>query len=127
MRFAQRLLALQCLATAASAFPASQALLHAPAPATTSHNISATLFAELEELARIVDISYCVGVTGLGISKPFQCASRCNEFPDFELLSVSTALDGEQSAYLQLTFLGLEHWPASFRLMRLYCSLASTF
>ncbi|EOD51096.1 Lipase class 3 [Neofusicoccum parvum] len=87
MRFAQRLLALQCLATAASAFPASQALLHAPAPATTSHNISATLFAELEELARIVDISYCVGVTGLGISKPFQCASRCNEFPDFELLS----------------------------------------
>jgi len=47
-------------------------------------NISLQLFAELEELSRIVDISYCVGTTG--ISKPFQCASRCNEFPDFELV-----------------------------------------
>jgi len=47
-------------------------------------NISLQLFAELEELSRIVDISYCVGTTG--ISKPFQCASRCAEFPDFELV-----------------------------------------
>lgn len=47
-------------------------------------NISIELFAELEELSRIVDISYCVGTTG--ISKPFQCASRCGEFPDFELV-----------------------------------------
>jgi len=47
-------------------------------------NISVQLFAELEELSRIVDISYCVGTTG--ISKPFQCASRCDEFPDFELV-----------------------------------------
>ncbi|RDW77075.1 hypothetical protein BP6252_05128 [Coleophoma cylindrospora] len=48
-------------------------------------NISLPLFAELEELARIVDISYCVGTTG--ISKPFQCASRCNDFPNFELVT----------------------------------------
>jgi hypothetical protein len=47
-------------------------------------NVSIELFAELEELARIVDISYCVGTTG--ISKPFQCASRCDEFPEFELV-----------------------------------------
>jgi hypothetical protein len=51
-------------------------------------SVSARLFAELEELARIVDISYCVGLTGLGIQKPFQCVSRCAEFEDFELVTV---------------------------------------
>ena len=51
-------------------------------------SISTRLFAELEELARIVDISYCVGLTGLGIQKPFQCVSRCAEFEDFELVTV---------------------------------------
>ncbi|OJD32772.1 extracellular lipase [Diplodia corticola] len=82
MRFAPGLLALPCLATAA-AVSTLQEPLQTPALAP---NISATLFAELEELARIVDISYCVGLTGLGIAKPFTCASRCNEFPDFELV-----------------------------------------
>jgi len=56
-----------------------------------SHNhslISHDLFVELEELARIVDISYCVGATGLGIQKPFQCLSRCDEFENFELVTV---------------------------------------
>lgn len=53
-----------------------------------SRNISDSLFNELEELARVVDISYCVGVTGTGIQKPFECASRCHEFPDFELVKV---------------------------------------
>ena len=51
-------------------------------------SISVELFAELEELARIVDISYCVGTAGLGISKPFQCVSRCGEFDNFELVQV---------------------------------------
>lgn len=51
----------------------------------TSRNISTTLFNSLEELARLVDISYCVGSTG--ILKPFQCISRCQEFPGFELVS----------------------------------------
>ena len=50
------------------------------------NRISPTLFRELEELSRIVDISYCVGVAG--ISKPFQCASRCDEFEGFELVTV---------------------------------------
>jgi hypothetical protein len=56
-----------------------------PSLDATSGDISIKLFAELEELSRIVDISYCVGTTG--ISKPFKCASRCDEFPDFELVA----------------------------------------
>ncbi|CZT17915.1 related to triacylglycerol lipase [Ramularia collo-cygni] len=48
--------------------------------------VSNALFAELEELARIVDISYCVGLTSFGISKPFSCLSRCSDFPLFELV-----------------------------------------
>jgi Lipase (class 3) len=50
-----------------------------------SRNVSQTLFNSLEELARIVDISYCVGLTG--IQKPFQCLSRCDDFRGFELIS----------------------------------------
>ena len=57
-----------------------------------NRTISRNLFYELEELSRIVDISYCVGTSG--IQRPFLCASRCQEFPDFELVrvSVGTAL-----------------------------------
>jgi hypothetical protein len=53
--------------------------------------ISQSLFWELEELARIVDISYCVGTAGLGIKKPFKCASRCadRDFETFDLVKVS--------------------------------------
>jgi hypothetical protein len=54
------------------------------------HNVSLRLFAELEELARIVDIAYCVGVTG--IYRPFECASRCDEFPGYELVDVCSFL-----------------------------------
>lgn len=54
-----------------------------------THDISVELFADLEQLSRIVDISYCVGLTGTGIQKPFQCASRCHEFEGFELVTVS--------------------------------------
>lgn len=55
---------------------------------TNNGTISTSLFAELEELARIVDIAYCVGTAGLGIQKPFKCASRCGEFENFELVTV---------------------------------------
>lgn len=55
--------------------------------ATSNRTVSVALFEELEELARIVDISYCVGLTSLGISKPFQCLSRCKDFPAFELVT----------------------------------------
>lgn len=50
--------------------------------------VSPGLFESLEELARIVDISYCVGATGTGIQKPFECLSRCDEFREFELVTV---------------------------------------
>ncbi|KAK5173649.1 uncharacterized protein LTR77_002330 [Saxophila tyrrhenica] len=52
-----------------------------------NRNVSPELFTELEELARIVDISYCVGLTSFGIIKPFKCLSRCSDFPDFELVT----------------------------------------
>ncbi|PTU19228.1 hypothetical protein P175DRAFT_0502749 [Aspergillus ochraceoroseus IBT 24754] len=47
--------------------------------------VSPELFNSLEELARIVDISYCVGNTG--VQKPFECLSHCNEFQGFELVT----------------------------------------
>lgn len=47
--------------------------------------ISSVIFESLEELARIVDISYCVGSTG--IQKPFRCLSRCSDFEGFELVT----------------------------------------
>ncbi|KAF2090480.1 alpha/beta-hydrolase [Saccharata proteae CBS 121410] len=76
--------------------------------------ISVSLFAELEELARIVDISYCVGLTGLGISKPFQCASRCHEFPDFELI---TAWNTGPLLSDSCGYIALSHPPADPRII----------
>lgn len=55
--------------------------------ARTNRTVSVDLFTELEELARIVDITYCVGLTGLGVSRPFSCLSRCKDFPKFELIT----------------------------------------
>ncbi|RHZ62672.1 lipase family protein [Aspergillus thermomutatus] len=49
------------------------------------HQISEELFGSLEELARIVDVSYCVGTTE--VRKPFECLSRCSEFQGFELVT----------------------------------------
>jgi hypothetical protein len=56
--------------------------------APNNRTVSPQLFAELEELSRIVDISYCVGELGLGVKKPFSCASRCKDFENFELVTV---------------------------------------
>ncbi|KAG5992830.1 hypothetical protein E4U43_003657 [Claviceps pusilla] len=67
-----------------------------------SSSISTSLFAELERLARLVDISYCVGNTG--VSKPFQCLSRCKEFPELVLETTwSTGfLLGDSCGYIAL-------------------------
>lgn len=67
-----------------------QPLFRGTATANTTL-ISQKLFWELEELARIVDISYCVGTAGLGIKRPFSCASRCadRDFETFDLVTVS--------------------------------------
>lgn len=48
-------------------------------------SVSPTLFSSLERLARLVDITYCVGTSG--VSPPFSCASRCKDFPNLELAS----------------------------------------
>ncbi|EFR01751.1 feruloyl esterase A [Nannizzia gypsea CBS 118893] len=46
--------------------------------------VSKALFEELEELAKVVDIAYCVG--NWGITKPFSCPGLCEQFPHFELV-----------------------------------------
>lgn len=69
------------------ASPTSQVPLSGGLLGAHDRKISSNLFAELEELSRIVDISYCVGSTG--IQKPFQCASRCQDFDGFDLVTVS--------------------------------------
>lgn len=74
--------------------PTSQFPVAAESHTNSCHDISAELFADLEELSRIVDISYCVGLTGTGIQKPFKCASRCHEFQGFELVTVSSEFGG---------------------------------
>lgn len=48
-------------------------------------SVSSTFFSEIERLARLVDISYCVGTSG--IYQPFSCASRCKDFPNLRLES----------------------------------------
>lgn len=51
----------------------------------SADSISPDLFSSLERLARLVDIAYCVGTSG--VSPPFTCVSRCKDFPNFELAS----------------------------------------
>ncbi|KAI3329106.1 Alpha/Beta hydrolase protein [Xylariaceae sp. AK1471] len=53
--------------------------------ANSSDGISVDLFASLERLSRLVDITYCVGTTG--IRQPFSCVSRCKDFPSLELVT----------------------------------------
>jgi len=72
--------------SAASQIP----LVHNQQPHGYDRDVSPKLFSELEELARLVDIAYCVGLTNTGISKPFECLSRCSQFPNFELIKVRT-------------------------------------
>ena len=86
MRFLQNFAVLAAcagIATSASAPQQAPLLQHG----SDGRKISPALFAELEERARIVDISYCVGLTSLGINKPFKCLSRCEDFPEFELVT----------------------------------------
>ncbi|KAL3470665.1 Alpha/Beta hydrolase protein [Aspergillus californicus] len=47
--------------------------------------ISSDLYDSLNELAHILDVSYCIGNTG--IQRPFQCLSHCRELKDFELVT----------------------------------------
>lgn len=51
----------------------------------STRSVSPAFFTDLERLARLVDIAYCVGTSG--IYQPFSCASRCKEFPNLRLSS----------------------------------------
>ncbi|QUC18724.1 uncharacterized protein UV8b_02965 [Ustilaginoidea virens] len=70
-----------------------------PDPSIT---VSTPLFSDLERLARLVDISYCIGNTG--VHKPFDCLSRCKEFPRLVLKTTwSTGmLLGDSCGYIAL-------------------------
>ena len=59
------------------------------------NGISPELFNSLEELSRLVDISYCVGTTG--VQNPFECLSHCNEFQGFELVTVRSTVSHSSS------------------------------
>lgn len=75
-------------ASALRVHPRLQSYLTHDSRSGNNRAISSELFADLEELSRIVDIAYCVGLTGTGIQKPFLCASRCQEFGSFQLVTV---------------------------------------
>ena len=70
-----------------------QVALTGPQLSQRANNITVEVFNDLEELSRIVDIAYCVGTAGLGIQKPFLCASRCQDFNHFELVKASLYAD----------------------------------
>ena len=77
---------------ALAAFAAASAISHprqtVSAGAPLGGNITQEVFDDLEELARIVDITYCVGMLNTGIESPFKCLSFCKDFPDFELVEM---------------------------------------
>lgn len=87
--------ALVCLLTTpAACHPSEQIpLVQHNAPTRDNRTISSELFVELEELARVVDITYCVGALGLGIEKPFECPSRCSDFDNFDLVAVCALVE----------------------------------
>lgn len=62
-----------------------QSPLTAQDDASTPDHISDRLFASFERFSRLVDITYCVGTTG--IAPPFSCASRCKDFPTLDLIT----------------------------------------
>lgn len=86
--------------------------LQSPLISQKNNAISDGLFADLEELSRIVDIAYCVGLTGLGIQKPFTCASRCQDFEGFELVTVCSACAAKPN--IILTMVDMEHGSVLF-------------
>lgn len=89
-----------------------------------TQHVSNELFDSLEELSRLVDISYCVGTSG--VQKPFQCLSHCEEFPNLELVTVSFECCRETPMNIRDTdavTTGLEYRGVIIRFMRLRGSL----
>lgn len=90
-----------------------QASLAQDSPSQMNQGISEDLFNELEEHSRIVDIAYCVGLAGTGIRKPFACLSRCDNFKDFELVTVCHR-DAPKKNFIIADMIVLEHWSLFF-------------
>lgn len=88
--------------------------------ASSNRTVPSELFAELEELSRLVAISYCVGYQG--IQKPFSCLSHCDEFPGLELVQVCTRPSKEAQILADLST-ELGHW-SDHKLVRLCCAVA---
>uniref|UniRef100_A0A093UXZ8 Feruloyl esterase A n=1 Tax=Talaromyces marneffei PM1 TaxID=1077442 RepID=A0A093UXZ8_TALMA len=78
----------------------------------TDRTVSEALFAELEESARLADIAYCVGTTG--IHNPFACLSHCEEFKGFELITTwnTGPLLSDSCGYIALS-----HAPSAKRII----------
>ncbi|KAI0203991.1 alpha/beta-hydrolase [Astrocystis sublimbata] len=95
----------KALAAGAGAFTSPDIL---PKRSDTSGGISFDLFASLERLSRLVDITYCVGTTG--IRQPFSCISRCKDFPSLELVTTwnTGALLSDSCGYV-----AIDHGPPS--------------
>lgn len=72
-----------------------------------SHGISQTLFNELNDLAKIVDITNCLQ-TPESISYPFECNSFCREFPGLKLLKQWNTADdlGDSYGYIAISHEG---------------------
>ncbi|KAK3310118.1 Alpha/Beta hydrolase protein [Chaetomium strumarium] len=64
--------------------PQQHRISHDGHPQPRPGGVSTRLFATLERTARLVDITYCIGTTG--ISPPFSCVSRCKDFPALRLV-----------------------------------------
>ncbi|KAI1107529.1 alpha/beta-hydrolase [Jackrogersella minutella] len=73
------------VAFAVGTLPRTQYPIQLHGDASTPNHTSPSFFASLERFSRLVDITYCVGTTG--ISPPFSCASRCDDFPTLDLVT----------------------------------------
>lgn len=79
---------------------------------STRHTITSELYNSLHELARLVDVAYCVSTTG--VQKPFTCLSWCTQFPHLELLETFNTgpLLADTAGYL-----ALDHRPVDPRIV----------
>jgi len=78
-------------------------------PDKIRRSVSSELFNELDELSRLVGISYCVG--SQGIQKPFTCLSHCDEFPGLQLVQVRHPQPHAPQSFVQLRTLTDIHRP----------------
>lgn len=69
-----------------------------------SNGISQELFKDLNDLAKIVDVTNCLQ-TPEGISYPFECNSFCREFPGLKLLKQWNTKDdlADSSGYIAIS------------------------